>query len=74
MCVIKEIFYMATENETKVSQKGSFRLKGKNRVQTALDWWRKIKKEMQVDIELEKVTADGTDITEQVIKLQRSLG
>jgi hypothetical protein len=58
-----EIHYEAA---SKIVQRGSFPQKGRKPEQVALQFWKAIKKEMSYRAELERVLADGNDITQQV--------
>jgi hypothetical protein len=70
MNVIIEIHYIA---DSRIAQKASFPLRGKQPVQVALDFWKQIKKEMSYYAKLEKVIVDGKkDITDLVKELERS--
>lgn len=66
--VVLQIHFITNEN--KVLQRGTFPLKGRTQEKAAYDWWRQIKREMPFDCELEKVIADGEDITEKVKKIK----
>jgi lysylphosphatidylglycerol synthetase-like protein (DUF2156 family) len=72
MNVTIQIHYIEVESETGILQRGSFPLKGKKREQVAYNWWRQIKREMTVEIAIEQVIADGEDITELVMKLEKA--
>ncbi|MCM2535330.1 hypothetical protein NDK43_27015 [Neobacillus pocheonensis] len=65
-----QIFYISNENS--VTQRGSFPLRGKTKEVVAYEWFRKIKKEMPFGAELEKVSADGDDITEKVMEIEKA--
>ena len=70
MNVTIEIHYIAN---SRLTQSGSFRLRGKQPVQVALDFWKQIKKEMSYHAKLEKVIVDGDkDITDLVQELEKS--
>jgi hypothetical protein len=64
------IHYIANDN--KVMQRGSFPLKGKTKEQVAYEWLRQIKRHMPYYEEVEKVTADGEDITEKVKEREKA--
>jgi hypothetical protein len=64
MTVSIQFFYIG--NGTRVMQKASFPLKGRQPEEVAFAWWKQIKREMYVD-ELEKVICNGEDIT-QIVK------
>jgi glycerol-3-phosphate dehydrogenase len=70
MNVLIVIHYISNDN--KVMQRGSFPLRGKTKEQVAYEWLRRIKREMPYYEELEKVTADGEDITEKVKELEKA--
>jgi hypothetical protein len=55
---------------SKISQTGSFPLRGKKPEQIALEWWKYLKKENSYRATLDKVTANEEDITQQVIELE----
>jgi glycerol-3-phosphate dehydrogenase len=59
-------------NDNKVMQRGSFPLRGKPKEQVAYEWLRQIKRQMPYYEEVEKVTADGEDITEKVKELEKA--
>jgi endonuclease V-like protein UPF0215 family len=65
--VLIEIHYISNEN--KVLRRGSFPLKGKSKAQVALEFWRWIKREHPFEVEIEKVTVDGEDITEKLLEM-----
>jgi hypothetical protein len=67
MTVLIVLHYISNDN--KVMQRGSFPIRGKSKEQVACEWLRQIKKQMPYYEELEKVTADGEDITEKVKEL-----
>lgn len=71
MNVVIQIHYKATELGNKLLQRGSFPARGRKPEKVAYDWWRDIKKEMPVDIELEKVIIDGEDQTEKIKKIEK---
>jgi hypothetical protein len=70
MNVLIVIHYISNDN--KVMQRGSFPLKRRTKEQVAYEWLRQIKRQMPYYEELEKVTADGEDITEKVKKLEKT--
>jgi hypothetical protein len=70
MHVLIVIHYISADN--KVMQKGSFPLRGKTKEQVAYEWLRQIKRQMSYYEELEKVTADGEDITDKVKELEKA--
>jgi hypothetical protein len=72
MNVIIEIHYTG---DSKIAQKGSFPLRGKNAVQVALDFWKQIQKEMSYHAELDNVMVNGDeDVTEMVKELEKTEG
>jgi hypothetical protein len=66
MVVVVQIHYITIENNGRILQRGSFPLKGKKPEQVALEFWKRIKREMNVEVAIEQVIADGKDITELV--------
>lgn len=72
MIVLIQIHYIATEYHSKTLQRGEFQLKGRKPEVVAYKFWRWIKREIPVDIELEKVICDGEDITELVRELEKA--
>jgi hypothetical protein len=62
MNVLIVVHFISSDN--KVTQRGSFPLKGKAKEQVAFEWWNQIRREMPYGGELEKILADGEDITE----------
>ncbi|MCQ6281608.1 hypothetical protein [Bacillus sp. EB600] len=70
MNVTIEIHYIAA---SRLTQSGSFLLRGKQPVQVALNFWKQIKKEMSFHAKLEKVIVDGDkDITDLVKESEKS--
>jgi hypothetical protein len=67
-----QIHYIETESKIKVLQRGSFPLKGKKQEQVAYKWWKQIRRESSMNLELEKVIANGEDITELVKELEKA--
>lgn len=61
-----------TELGNKVLQRGSFPAKGRKPEKVAYDWWRELKKEMNVEIKMEKVMIDGEDKTEEVKEMEKA--
>jgi hypothetical protein len=59
-------------NENKLYQVGSLPLRNKKPEQIALEWWKQIKKEMSYHAELEKISANGKDITQLVKDLEEN--
>lgn len=53
----------------RIEQSGSFPLRGKHPEDIALDWWEKVSRGYQR--ELEMITADGEDITKKVLELRK---
>jgi hypothetical protein len=72
MNVTIQIHYVAIENKNRVLQRGSFPLRDKKPEQVALEFWRRIKKEMPLEIAIVQVIADGEDITEVVKELDEA--
>jgi hypothetical protein len=72
MTVIIQIHYIATESKTKAFQQGTFKLRGKKSEQVAYDFWKWIKREMPVEVELEKVLVENEDKTELVRELEKA--
>jgi hypothetical protein len=70
MTVLIVIHFISSDN--KIMQRGSFPLKGKTKEQVAFEWWKKIRREMPYGGELEKVLADGEDITEKVKEMENA--
>lgn len=58
-------------SSSKVSQLASFPLKGRKREQVALQWWKQLKKDTSNRGTLEKVLANGEDITQLVKDLEK---
>jgi hypothetical protein len=54
----------------KAYQGGSFPLRGKKSEQIALEFWKQIKKEVSYRAELEKISANGEDLTQLVKDLE----
>jgi hypothetical protein len=67
MNVALRIDYIAS---TRVSTSGSFPLRRRTKEQVALEWWKELKKETSYRATLEKVMADGEEITDAVKKLE----
>jgi dGTP triphosphohydrolase len=57
---------------SKITQSGTFPLKGKSREQFALEWWKYLKRENSYRATLEKVMANEEDITQQVKDLEEA--
>ncbi|WHZ05844.1 hypothetical protein QNH48_14985 [Neobacillus sp. YX16] len=70
MTVLLVIHYIAIEVDTKIMRKWETPLRGKKPEEVALKWWKEIIREYHIDLELEKVTSDGEDITELVNELR----
>jgi hypothetical protein len=70
MNVLLVIHYIAIEIDNTVMRRGEFRLNGKSREEVALKWWKDIKRESYLELELEKVLCDGDDITKLVTELR----
>ncbi|MBT2723037.1 hypothetical protein [Bacillus sp. ISL-46] len=69
MNVVIDIHYVVNDN--KVLQRGSFPTKRRKHEIVAFEWWKQIKREMNVDY-LEKVIADAEDITDKVMELEKA--
>jgi hypothetical protein len=70
MNVLIQISFVSNGN--KVLQRGSFPLRGKNKVEVAFTWWKQIRREMPFGGVLERVIADGEVITEKVKELEKA--
>jgi hypothetical protein len=70
MNVVIDIHYITCEN--KVLRGGSFPLKRRKKEVVAYEFWRWIKREHPYECEIEKVIADGEDITDLVIELEKA--
>jgi hypothetical protein len=70
MNIVIRIDYVASGN--KAYQGGSFQLRGRKPEQVALGFWKQIKKETSYNAELEKITANGEDITQLVNELEEN--
>lgn len=70
MNVVIKIHYISAEN--KVLQSGSFPLKRRKPENVAYEFWKQVKRGMPYGGDLEKVTADGIDITALVIELEKA--
>jgi hypothetical protein len=57
--------------ESRVSQSASIPLRGRKRERVALEWWKELKKEMSYRAILQKVIANGEDITTLVKELEK---
>jgi hypothetical protein len=67
MNVSIRIDYIAS---SKVSQTASFPLRRRTKEQVAYEWWKYLKKETSYRATLDKVFADGDDITDLVKELE----
>ncbi|MCM2532552.1 hypothetical protein NDK43_09340 [Neobacillus pocheonensis] len=72
MNVSIEIYYIAVEYQNKILRQGSFPLRGKKPEQVSFEWWKQIRKESYVDLELEKIIADGENITQLMKELEKA--
>lgn len=70
MNVTIQISYIS--NESQVMQRGSFPLKRREPERVAYEWFNQIRREMPFGAEIEKVIADGEDITELVKELDKA--
>lgn len=68
MTVLVELWYISNDN--RVFRRGSFSDKKKPE-EVAFEWWKQVRREMPFGGDLEKVTANGEDITEIVKKMDR---
>lgn len=68
MTVLIEIHYISNDN--KIMRRGSYPLKGKQKEEVALEFWRWIEDEHPFECEIEKVICEGDDITEKVKELE----
>jgi hypothetical protein len=68
MNVTIEIHY---KSDSRALQKGNFPLRGRKPEKVALEFWKRIKKELSQHVQLEKVIVDGDhDITQLVKELE----
>lgn len=72
MAVIIQIHYIDIDRKSKIFTKRGFPLKGRKPEAVAYEFWRWIKREISVEIKLEKVIVEGEDITELVKKLDEA--
>jgi hypothetical protein len=70
MTVLIVIHYITNDN--KVMQRGTFPLKRKTKEESAVEFWKWIKKEHPTTCEIEKVIVDGEDITGKVKELDQA--
>ncbi|MFP7300520.1 hypothetical protein [Neobacillus niacini] len=70
MNILIQVFY--TSNENSVLRRGSYPLKNRQPEEVAYEFWKWIKKEHPYPCELEKVIANGEDITQLVMKLEKA--
>jgi hypothetical protein len=70
MSILIQIFYTTSDNSG--FRKGSFSLKNRKPEAVAYDFWKWIKKEHPYPCELEKVLADGEDLTQLVKNLEKA--
>jgi hypothetical protein len=70
MNVMIQIFYTTSDNS--VLRRGSFPLKAKKPEKVAYEFWNWIKKEHPYPCELEKVIANGEDLTQLVKNLEKA--
>jgi hypothetical protein len=59
------------KSDSKITQSGTFPLRGRTPEQVALAFWKQIKKETSYRGVLETVTANGQDITQLVKDLEK---
>jgi hypothetical protein len=67
MNILIQISY--TTNDNSVFQRGKFPLKKRKPEKVAYEFWKWIRKEHPYQCELEKVIADGEDLTQLVMDL-----
>jgi hypothetical protein len=73
MNIVIKIYYKALEVNSKSYRSGLFPLKGKSPEEVAFDFWKWIKNEEPLNLELLKVIVDGDqDITEKIKELERA--
>lgn len=70
MNIVIEIHFISAES--KVLQSGSFLLKRRKPEEVAYEFWKQIKRRMPYGGEIQKVLANGEDITELVIELEKA--
>jgi hypothetical protein len=70
MNVLIQIFY--TSNDNSVLRRGSYPLKNRKAEEVAYEFWKWIKKEHPYSCELEKVIANGEDLTQLVKNLEKA--
>jgi hypothetical protein len=70
MNVLIQIFY--TTNDNSVLRRGNFPLKIRKPEEVAFEFWKLIKKEHPYECELEKVIANGEDVTQLVKNLEKA--
>ncbi|MFB7301666.1 hypothetical protein [Heyndrickxia sporothermodurans] len=71
MYTVIEIHYIVAGINNRTLQKGQFPLKGRSKEQVAYEFWREIKKQTSLDVEIEKIICENIDITEQVKTLEK---
>jgi hypothetical protein len=72
MTVIIQIHYVVIDPDIRAYRKGAFPLKGKKREDVAYEFWRWIKRQSSLELELEQVLCEKEDITELVRKLEKA--
>lgn len=70
MTVIIHIHYRSSMN-TKSYQKAEIPLKGRKPEKAAYEFWKWIKKQIPIDVSIEKVLCENEDITELVLELEK---
>lgn len=71
MNVLIQIHFKTIDYESKTSQTGEFKLRGRKAEYIAFDFWRQVQRESRVDLVLEKVLCEGEDITELVREIEK---
>jgi hypothetical protein len=70
MNLLIQIFY--TSNDNSILRRGGYPLKNRQPKEVAYEFWKWIKREHPYPCELEKVIANGEDITQLVKKLEKA--
>ncbi|MFE4073399.1 hypothetical protein [Peribacillus sp. YIM B13477] len=70
MTVVIAIHCIVVEIDTKVLRQGEFKLKGKKPEEVAFTFWKQIKRESSLELQLQKVLCEGEEITGLVRKLE----
>jgi hypothetical protein len=69
--ILIQIYYMTINSKTRMLRQGEFPLKGRSKEQAAFDFWQWIKKEMPVEITIDKVLVEDEDITEKIKEMEK---